>query len=156
MPTLYMLIGIPGSGKSTWVDNAGFDVEDTVIISTDKFIETDAVLQGKTYSEVFDGSIKRATQMMNLALDMAVKDRMNIVWDQTNLTKKSRAGKLSKIPNTYHKVAVVFATPNDDELNRRLAGRPGKTIPSNIILAMKSQLQIPSEEEGFEDIINVG
>jgi predicted kinase len=153
MPTLYMLVGVAGSGKSTWLANQGFDPSRVRIISTDNIIERCAQEQGKTYSEVFRDEIKPATSQMNAELRQATKDRVDIVWDQTNLTKKSRAAKLASIPEDYHKVAVFFATPDATELKRRLASRPGKTIPANIVLGMQSQLEPPSTEEGFDKVM---
>ena len=152
MPTLYMLIGVPGSGKSTWLAGQSLDWTNTRVISTDNVIERKAQEQGKTYSEVFQKEIKGATHQMNRELKQAIKDGANIVWDQTNLTKKGRAGKLAEIPENYRKVAVFFATPDDDELKRRLASRPGKTIPANVVLAMKSQLERPGKDEGFDEV----
>jgi predicted kinase len=150
-----MLIGVPASGKSTWIDKQKFDPEDTVILSTDKFIDAEARAQGKTYTEVFKGAIKRATQIMKADLQMAIQDGQNLVWDQTNVTVKSRADKLNMVPDTYRKVAVFFPTPANAELARRLASRPGKTIPANVVMAMASQLETPSESEGFNEIVIV-
>lgn len=154
MPTLYMLIGIPGSGKSTWLAKQAFDWTKTRIISTDNIIERRAQEQGKTYSEVFQKEIKGATHQMNRDLKQAIAAGDDIVWDQTNLTKKSRANKLSEIPDSYRKVAVFFSTPDDAELKRRLASRPGKTIPANVVLGMRSQLERPSKAEGFDEIVD--
>jgi predicted kinase len=154
MPTLYMMIGIPGSGKSTWLAKQAFDWARTRIISTDNIIDQRAAAQGKTYSDVFQKEIKSATSEMNQQLKAAIAAGDDIVWDQTNLTKKSRAGKLSQIPEEYHKVAVVFRTPDDVELTKRLANRPGKHIPPNVLLAMKSQLEMPTSGEGFDEIIH--
>jgi predicted kinase len=151
MPNLYMLIGVPGSGKSTWIKNQNFD-SNVVIISTDDIIERHAQAQGLTYSEVFQNEIKAATAEMNRNLADAIAKNKDIVWDQTNLTAKSRKPKLSQIPNTYEKHAVFFKTPDEQELKRRLASRPGKTIPANVVLGMKSQLQMPTVEEGFDFI----
>lgn len=90
---------------------------------------------------------------MNEDLRKAVLNRQNIYWDQTNLTAKTRASKLALVPLTYEKTAVFFPTPNDEELKQRLAGRPGKTIPANVVLGMKSQLEIPTETEGFDRVV---
>lgn len=155
MPILYMLIGVPASGKSTWIKGQNFNFDDLVVISTDKFIDAEAALTGKTYSEVFQSAIKKATHLMAEDLKMAIQDGSDIVWDQTNLTAKSRAGKLAQIPDTYHKIAVFFSTPDDAELRRRLDSRPGKTIPANIVMGMKSQLERPTQAEGFDQIIFV-
>lgn len=154
MPTLYMLIGVPGAGKSTWLAKQAFNQNNPRIISTDNIVEQRAQAQGKTYSEVFQKEIKGATHQMNRDLKQAIADGADIVWDQTNLTKKGRAGKLAGIPGNYRKVAVFFATPDDAELKRRLDSRPGKTIPANIVMGMKSQLERPGADEGFDEVIN--
>ena len=156
MPILYMLVGIPGSGKSFFVQNnlhIMFPTRQFVILSTDNFIDAEAASQSKTYGEVFKSSIKRATQSMNADLAKAVKNGDDIIWDQVNVTAKSRAAKLAQIPDTYHKVAVVFPTPDNEELERRLASRPGKTIPYNIVMGMMSQLERPTIDEGFDEVV---
>ena len=148
-----MMVGVPGSGKSSWIAKQNFDWNTTMVVSSDAIIDQRAAAQGKTYSDVFQDEIKAATLQMNQNLRDAIDNNMNIVWDQTNLTAKSRAGKLSQIPKNYRKIAVFFPTPDAKELQRRLASRPGKTIPQNIVMGMISQLQKPSEAEGFDEII---
>jgi len=53
----------------------------------------------------------------------------------------------------YYKIAVVFKTPNTDELNRRLKSRPDKVIPSKVIANMIDNFQMPYEDEGFDEIV---
>ena len=153
MPTLYMLIGVPASGKSTWVANQNFDWNNTAVISSDAIIDRRAADQGKTYSDIFRSEIKSATSEMNQNLRDAIANNMDIIWDQTNVTAKSRQAKLSQIPDNYTKVAVYFQTPDITELQRRLANRPGKKIPQNIVMGMISQLEPPMSSEGFDKII---
>jgi predicted kinase len=155
MSTLWMLIGVPASGKSSWLAKQSWDWSRTQLLSTDAIIDREASAQGKTYGEVFSSVIKQATAEMNANLRRAVKHDMDIVWDQTNLSVKARAGKLAQIPDHYHKIAVFFLTPSDAELRRRLASRPGKTIPANVIMGMKSQLEMPTKSEGFDQVIVV-
>lgn len=155
-PTVYMLIGVPGAGKSTWINS--HDWTDTVVISSDNIIDQRAEAQGKTYSEIFQNEIKSATAEMEKNLKAAIAQNKNIIWDQTNLTPKARKGKLDKIPEHYKKVAVYFATPNQDELFNRLTKRAtdtGKHIPRNIVIGMMSQLTKPSHDEGFDEIVSV-
>lgn len=156
MPTYTMLVGVPGSGKSTWLAKQSFDWTNTIIASTDNIISHRAEDQGKTYSEVFQQEIKSATAEMNNLIRDALAEGLNVIHDQTNLTAKTRASKLAQVPDVYEKVAVFFPTPSDDELKRRLASRPGKMIPANVVLAMKSQLQMPTEAEGFDQVQIVG
>ena len=155
MPKAYILIGIPGSGKSTWIAHQPFDWDRTVIASSDSHIDRFAKEKGKTYSDVFKDYIKTATSLMDADVKHAIDNHLDIVWDQTNTSVGARAKKLKLLPNSYEKIAVVFSTPDDKELARRLASRPGKTIPPEIIASMKSQLQEPSESEGFDKIIYV-
>ena len=149
MSKLYMLIGVPGSGKSTWV-NAQDWVKDCVLVSTDKLIELEAGRQGKTYNDVFKDYIDTATKLMNADVLEAVAEGKDIIWDQTNTGRKSRKAKLAMAPG-YHKIAVVFATPEKEEWQRRINSRPGKMIPEGVLKAMATGLQLPTEDE-FDEI----
>lgn len=155
MPTYTMLIGVPGSGKSTWLAQQAIDWNRTVILSTDAIIYRRAAQQGKTYDQVFRKEVKSATAEMQRDLASAVAQDLNIVHDQTNVTAAARAKKLALIPDHYTKVAVMFPTPDRAEHQRRLQNRPGKTIPANVIGGMISQLEPATEAEGFDQVITV-
>ena len=148
-----MLIGIPGSGKTTWASNQSWATR-CVHLSSDKFIESYAESQGKTYNEVFTEYVKTATQLLTKQAITANVAGTNAIWDQTNMSIKSRKDKLKLFP-CYKKIAVVFATPDDDELARRLATRPGKHISDNVITSMINNFQMPTIEEGFDEIWHV-
>jgi predicted kinase len=154
MPKCYQLIGVPGSGKSTWVANQDWTIP-CAVISTDKWVEIYAREVGKTYSQVF-------TDFMPTAVDCMAKEVVNarqmgrdIIWDQTSTTVKSRAKKFAMLPDYYH-IAVVFRTPEHKELVRRLMSRPGKEIPDHVIASMISGWEDPTEEEGFKEIWYAG
>ena len=149
MPTMYMLIGVPASGKSTWVEqNKG----DALVISTDNLIEMYAADNGKTYNEVFKDQIKIATKLTMQHAEAAFAGGQNVIWDQTNLTKKSRASKLAMVPQHYSREAVFFATPLEEEWQRRLNSRPGKSIPAHILDSMVEMLELPDLDEGWHII----
>ena len=150
MPKVYMLIGVPGCGKSTWACNQEW-YNDCSYISTDTWIELEARRQGKTYSDVFNEYIPKATHIMNEHIKLAIHAEQDIIWDQTNMSSKSRAKKLAMLPN-YEKIAVVFRTPEKEELDRRLANRPGKIIGDHIIKSMIDSYNEPTIEEGFKEI----
>lgn len=152
-PVLYMLIGVPGSGKSTWVNNARFQPGfDTTIISTDNYIEWEAHHKNTTYDELFKQYIKEAEKHMYEDLIWAIDHNTNIVWDQTNITSKTRKKKLSMIPSHYKKIGIFFPTPSDEELSKRLVSRPGKTIPEYVIDAMIKSIEQPTLSEGFDEV----
>jgi predicted kinase len=150
MPKLYMLIGVPGVGKSTWIANRKWS-DKTTVVSSDRYIDEEAERQGKTYDEVFNDYIKIATKMMENHVLVAQANGFDIVWDQTNISDKSRRPKLAKLPE-YEKVAVFFRTPQYDVLNGRLQSRPGKAIPSDVMHRMITGLEMPTLDEGFSDI----
>jgi gluconate kinase len=106
---------------------------------------------GKTYSEVFDDVMPRAVRLMMQAVRRAQGQGKNVIWDQTSTTVPSRARKFRALPE-YEHIAVVFTTPSRDELDVRLAGRPGKHIPKRVIDSMIDHFEMPSEEEGFTEI----
>jgi predicted kinase len=146
---MYMLIGVPASGKSTWVEqNKG----DALVISTDNLIEMYADENGKTYNEVFKEQIKIATKLAMQHAEAAFAAGQDVIWDQTNLTKKSRAGKLAMVPKHYRRDAVFFATPLEEEWQRRLNSRQGKSIPAHILDSMVEMLEMPDHTEGWNII----
>jgi predicted kinase len=155
--TVYMLVGVPASGKSTWTCCLMDDYvnESVFLYSTDEYIQGAADAEGKTYNDVFQSTIKEATACMNESLAEATFAGMDIFWDQTNLSAKARMGKLSKIPKDYRKVAVVFPIPEAEELQRRLDSRPGKTIPSHVMESMIGNYVPPTRDEGFDEIIEI-
>lgn len=153
MPTCYQLIGVPGSGKSTWIKNQPW-AKDAVVVSTDNHVEDYAEKMGKTYSEVFDKYMPTAVQLMIDDVINASKNNLDIIWDQTSTTVASRKRKFKMLPKYKH-IAVVFTTPNAEELKKRLGNRPGKTIPDHVIRSMINNFEMPTKAEGFSDIIVV-
>jgi predicted kinase len=148
-----MLIGVPAAGKSTWIKNQSWS-DNTVVVSSDYFIDEYAEKQGKTYNEVFDEYAPIAMRLMNNQVLVAQANGCDIIWDQTNTTVKSRKSKLAMLPK-YEKIAVMFRTPDIVEHRRRLENRPGKSIPEKIMTLMINGLQEPTEEEGFKEILYV-
>jgi len=152
-PTLFMMVGLPGSGKSTRISEWR-ELFDFALLSTDDFIETVAKEKGLTYDDVFSREIKRASHALHRDLKDALSEDRNIVWDQTNVAPKGRKKKLKGIPDRYYKVAVVFDV-DDAELERRLAKRSeetGKTIPPHVLRSMSESFLYPTKEEGFDKV----
>ena len=150
MPICYQLVGVPGSGKTTWVNNQNW-LKDFALISTDNIIDRYARTQGKTYTEVFDVLMPRAIEFMARQVNKAKVKGQNIIWDQTSTTVASRQRKFRMLPD-YDHIAVVFSTPPEVELRRRLESRPGKVIPQRVIIQMIENFESPSCNEGFNEI----
>jgi predicted kinase len=150
MPKCYQLIGIPGSGKSTWATSQEW-FPTCEYISTDKFVDAHAHDVGRTYSEVFTDYMPTAVNLMAEQVVFAREHGHDIIWDQTSTTIASRARKFNMLPDYYH-IAVVFPTPEHKELMRRLMSRPGKEIPDHVVASMIASWEEPSLEEGFKEI----
>lgn len=152
--TVYMLVGVPASGKSTWVNSQGW-MMGMAYINTDVYVEAEASRQGKTYSEVFESYMPTAVQLMVNDVISAREQGLDIVWDQTSTTIESRAKKFAMLPD-HEAIAVVFETPEPAELSRRLdSRRPGKTILPEVVELMIAGWQEPTREEGFKEIWRV-
>ena len=147
---LYVLIGLPAAGKSTWVAQQDW-ASTCAYISTDHYVDRFATRMGQTYNQVFQAVMPRAIRLMMRAVRRAQARGQDIIWDQTNLTCASRARKFRLLPE-YRAVAVVFATPEPQEHSRRLASRPGKRIPDAVLASMTQSYAAPDESEGFEEI----
>jgi predicted kinase len=150
MPTAYILVGVPGSGKSTWVRNQRW-CKDCTYVSTDKFVEQHARRVKKTYGEVFDSYMPQAVDRMAKQVIRACEADRDIIWDQTSTTLASRARKFRMLPG-YRMIAIVFPTPDHDELQRRLASRHDKIIPTQVVEKMIADWEEPAELEGFDEI----
>lgn len=151
---LIMLCGLPTSGKSTFVTKLLNDpaYKNSVVLSTDSYIEQVAQRLNKTYNEVFDDTIDEANRQLELAL-IDAKDRGRcLIWDQTNLTPKTRKKKLSKIPSSYGRIAIWFDITLEEALKRNRK-RPGKVIPQRVLHLMNEQFVAPSCDEGFDVVV---
>jgi predicted kinase len=159
-PVCYVLIGPPGSGKSTWLAaHLAAATVPTEIIGTDYIIDTIAKKLKATYTDVFRAWDGPAIKLeMQNRFEAAVKNKHDIVIDRTNTTAKVRRGFLSRLPKKshYRKVAVVFDTPVD-VLYARLEAREietGKHIPRSVVDQFIAGLELPQPQE-FDQVITV-
>lgn len=153
---IYILVGPPAAGKTTWIQKE-FQGE-IFTVSSDDIIQEIADEEDSTYDEVFAKYAKVAEKMMWEDFDHLVGgDYTPIIVDRTNMSVKSRRKFFERLRN-FHKGhgyklhAVVFPKPEEAEYERRLNGRPGKTIPEAVINGMLASFEMPTESEGFTSI----
>ena len=151
MPKCTILVGVPASGKSTWL--AENMTDRSHIVSTDRVIDGLASIYGFTYNEIFRETIRFADMVMVKWMMGAVEEDYDLYIDRTNMSAKSRAQFINKLKKYgYEFECVVFPTPEPEEWKRRLDSRPGKIIPQEAIDRMVKGYDVPTEKEGFKKI----
>ena len=146
----YILRGLPGSGKSTWIKQ---NLPGIKVLSTDDLIEKYAAEKGKTYSDVFNKAAPLASAKFDQMLKKAAKDGESVIIDQTNMGKKSRMAKIAPFKDHYKVAIMVSADPV--ELKLRLAHRAemtGKHIPEKVIDQMARSFQPITTDEGWNEV----
>lgn len=145
IPTLYVLIGIPGSGKSTFCKDLKLPVVSTDSIRYQMF--GDEADQSNPEQVFF-----RAYGMVSVCLHCG----SDVVFDATSTTEWSRKTLLTKMKNCigeFRKVAILFMTPVE-ECKRRNASRqrvvPEDVIDRQYIQLMRDAHTIPDQ---FDEVV---
>jgi len=162
-PWMIMMIGLPGSGKSTLISNlqAALGLQGlpaVEVASTDALIELEAVRMGITYSEAWDKvNMKTINNQFKDKIKSLISSKSCFILDQTNMSRKSRESKISGVSPVYHKICLSV-TVDDKILAERLATRAantGKVIPPFVMKNMASSFVPPSKSEGWNLIVDV-
>lgn len=148
-PRVTMLVGMPGSGKSTWraLRMAQAAIRPTTIISSDDMVEDVGRRFGLSFSEAFKRLDAREVNTAHrLALRVAIKAGHDVVIDRVNASAKGRAKWLRRVPAHYETHAVVFDAP-EHVLRERRAQRAGKHIPERALGEMRDAYKAPGPGE---------
>lgn len=139
-PTLYILCGPAGCGKSTYAKAL-----DATVISSDAVREE---LYG-------DASIQSNPKRVFSIVNQRVKENLllgkDVVYDATSLTKDIRANIIRQFDARF--VAVWFDVSKKECLKRN-AERERK-VPERVIEKMFNNFEIPTYDEGFAAIIKI-
>lgn len=153
MPEVIFMVGLPCSGKSTYINNNNLD--DYVVVSSDDVIDRIAAEKGITHNQAFHDFNKRATYEMHKNFEAAIKDKKNIIIDRTNMSVPARAKLMARIPADYIKTAIVFDVETDIILERlhERSIKTGKTVPLKSIIMMARNYDEPKLSEGFDKLL---
>lgn len=158
-PKFIMLIGVPGTGKTTYRKSNIEKFKNYQIISFDDNVEREAVNLGISYTDMFRKDRKDSVDIQKILdhtakqntknLIEAVKAKKNILVDMTNLTKKSRNKKLCHVPdNRYYREAIVFIRGYDDILKtNKEREKIQRQIPDTVLIDQMKRFSIPTEQE---------
>ena len=129
-PQMILLMGIPGSGKSTF---ATTNVQpDFVRISQD---------------------VLRTRSRVDSALAEALRERRNIVIDNTNVMRKERERFIVPARQVGYRVTGYYFQSIIEDCLSRNAQRSGTArIPALGVVARAKALELPSYDEGFDEL----
>ncbi|MFA7408284.1 MAG: ATP-binding protein [Anaerolineaceae bacterium] len=154
--TLYLMIGLPGAGKSTLVSRILRVNPTLTVLSTDNFIEEVAEREGKTYSEVFKDAIGDATRNLEETKRKALEEGADVIWDQTNLTRKKRNSITRVFRAAGYRIEYYLILVEEKrryDWYKRLDCRPNKKVPRKVIKTMTHHFQMPeSDVEDYDGI----
>jgi len=151
MSTIYIAVGLPGSGKSTYAKNfiKGKDIE---YLSSD---ELRAVFgkseEDQTMTPLVIGHIKRK-------VDEFLKDGKNVLVDATSVNRKERADYINTAKKYGAKVVVLVFKLDRQGLidrNKKRGQEGGRVVPDWVIDKMLAKYEEPSTSEGIDEIIYV-
>lgn len=153
VPSLIVLVGIPLSGKDTFLRRAGF--EGYGIFSRDDIM---ARMGSGHYREDFSSiPSKMVDRLFFSALSEASGMRRSVVVNATNLTKARRRKVLLRFPD-YVKHALVFPLLDYETFckrNERRSRSGGKHIPLSVHGQMCSVFEEVEHAEGFDSVTHL-
>ena len=142
MADVYVMIGIPGSGKSYFCthhikDNIDRVSRDAIRFSLLKDDEEYFSHESEVYKIMWD-------QINNI-----LKQGKDVFVDQTSITKHSRKYLMSHLEGYDHINAVWIDTPIEKCLEQNKTRTSRAKVPDKVIHDMFSRFQEPTLDEGF-------
>lgn len=159
---LFMLIGLPNSGKSTLREKIVSENPETIVISRDDLLEVfykEKTNEINTYNVMYkyihdDKEILNEfdTRFEKFIQDTSKQD-IPVIIDMTMLSLSTRRKMISKFSN-HKKEAFVVMTDNNTLFNRNIKRyqETKKFISTVVINNMMTSFTYPVLEEGFENI----
>ena len=138
---LNILIGIPGSGKTTFAKSKLF--ENCIYLSSDEIRKELYGFENQEHNnEVFD--------LLHKRLFSALEQGVSVIYDATNLSEKRRKNIIERAKKYATVNAYLMCSPIAKILERNM-GRKRK-IPWDKLETMVKTIQCPMYYEGFDNI----
>jgi predicted kinase len=141
-PRIVLLVGLPGSGKSTWVQSK-------VTTGVSGALSSD-VLRELLADDPNNQTIHaRVFRVMRDLLKHRLELKRPVTYiDATNLTPRERRPYIKLADLFDGEIEAVFFDVPMEECIRRNRGR-GRIVPDEVIRTMAERLVAPDVEEGF-------
>jgi predicted kinase len=139
-----VLIGVPGSGKSTWAAS-----QKATVLSSDAMRLT---LSGSETDQTIHGKVFAAMRYL-LRQRLAIGGQDTII-DATNVRRKDRKAWIQLAQKYNASPEAVYFNLSLEQALRRNRKR-SRVVPDEVIRSMFSKLQPPIEDEGFTKIVTI-
>ena len=149
--TLYITVGLPGSGKSTYAKNFIKDKEIEYLSSDSLRAVYGKSEEDQTVTPLVFGHIKRK-------VDEFLKDGKNVLVDATSVNRKERSDYINTAKKYGAKVvAIVFKMDRQGliDRNKKRGEEGGRVVPDWVIDKMLAKFEEPSYDEGIDVMIYV-
>lgn len=144
-PSLILLVGVPGSGKTDYAKKYIRKHPNTIHLSSDlirKELWGDEATQGDN-NEVFSLMQSRAVEALN--------NGQSVVYDATNVTRKDRSYIIALCPKFVKIECHIIWAPIETCIERDAARE--RTVGKAVIDKMLKRFQAPYYDEGIDEII---
>ena len=154
-PVVWLMIGVPYAGKSTYVATHP-ELSALPVLSFDD--EIMHVTHG--HYEKWAEAAERASELLEKRKTRLIAAGRSFVIDMTNLlAAEGRIPLIRELHAAGFAVkGIVLEPPPLDELVRRMKARPMKKVPPEAVAKMfaRWEAEPPSEAEGFDELISIG
>lgn len=139
-----LTIGLPGSGKSTFIKKN---------YPLYEIVSTDEIRKEKHYPQ---GTIKDVFSIANKRILNGLANNKDIIFDATNLHRKKRIALMrqirEKFKNNVFITYILFTTPIEfcKKMNSKREGFA--RVPDEVIENMAKSFEIPLKGEGYDNI----
>ena len=133
-PFCIFMVGIPYSGKSTFIGNHPW-LSGMPTVSLDDEVMT---LTSGDYSGWAD-VVCLANQRLEKKLNDLITQHQSFVIDKTNVSQIERQTLIARLKSEgYQLAAIVLDVPDEVVLKERILNRPQKKIPAEVMERMKA------------------
>lgn len=152
MAKLFLMVGVPGVGKSTWLkENAKKYSSGYAIVSRDE-IRFSMLAEDDEYFAKEDAVYAEFKRRINDFLTNGI----DVFVDATHITKGSRKKLLNAITAKYEEVNIIWLDLPLNEIINQNAQRNGRAlVPTSVVRRMFYQFEEPTVEEGFKHIYKI-
>lgn len=143
-PSFTMLVGVPGSGKSTYAKVRL--TKDPAIV----YLSSDAIRGELWHDESCQDNNSLVFNIMKERALEALRNGKDVIYDATNINRKNRNSILIQIPDYVLKECIVVWAPIEECIQRDAAR--DRTVGEEVIWSMLKRFEAPFYDEGFHSI----